>query len=92
MTKPNIELTENRVLIKKIEEKPAGGIEVPEGTGTETMKHLKGEVICIGELCKKIKEGDVVLFRDGYSKLQLEGEEFHIAREDSIVGIIKDHA
>lgn len=91
MQKPNIELIEDRVLLKKIEEKPAGGIEIPEGTGAAAMEHFKGEVVCVGEGCKKVKEGDMVLFKDGYSKLTLEGEEYHIVREGSVVGKIKDH-
>lgn len=91
MTNPNIELMEDRVLLKKIEEKPAGGIEIPEGTAG-ALEHFKGEVICVGVLCKVVKEGDVVLFRDGYSKLTLEGVEYHIVREGSVVGKIKDHA
>ena len=92
MTKPNIELIEDRILLKKIEEKPSGGIEIPDNTGTQAMEHMKGEVVCVGDDCKKIKEGDKVLFRDGYSKLQLEGEEYHIVREGNVVGRIKDNA
>lgn len=92
MTKPNIELMEDRVLLKKIEEKHPGGIEVPPDAGNITIEHMKGEVVCIGADCKKVKEGDVVLFKDGYSKLNHEGVEYHVVRESSVVGKIKDHA
>ena len=90
MTKPNIELIEDRVLLKKIEEKPTGGIEIPAGTAT-TSEHFKAKVICVGADCKKVKEGDTVLFKDGFSKLTLEGEEYHVVREGNVVVRIKNY-
>ena len=84
----NIKLLENRLILKRI--KDSVGIEIPDGTGA-AIEHFKGEVVCVGEDCKKIKLGDTVLYRDGYNTLKVEGEEYHIARESNIVGII-DHA
>ena len=83
-------MIEDRVLVRKVEDKALGGIEIPEGTGN-ALDHFKGEVVCIGDSCKKVQEGDVVLFRDGYSKLTHEGVEYHVIREGNIVGKIKKH-
>mgnify|MGYP001582189733 CR=1 FL=1 len=86
---PNIELIEDRVLVKKLA-KPAGGLEIPEGTSTESG-YLQGEVVGVGD-CKTIKVGDVVYYKEGHSKILLDGEEYFIIREQYGVGRIKNHA
>lgn len=90
MSKPNYELNEDRVLVKKLEAKPTGGLEIPEGTSTESG-YLQGEVVVVGD-CKKIKEGDIVHFKEGYSKITIEGVEYYLMREQYVVGRIKNHA
>lgn len=87
----DLALLENRLLIKRIKEQKDGGIEIPDDVNVQDAVHFKGLVACVGPDCKNVKEGDTVIYRDGYSKLNLEGNEYHVAREDHIVGIIKAH-
>lgn len=86
-TLSDLKLLENRILIKKIVEKE-GGIEIPENTGADLIHHFKGVVVCIGPECKNVKEGDNVIFRDGYNKMELKGEEYYVLREGNVVGIM----
>lgn len=91
-TLKELKLLENRILIKKVSDKE-GGIEIPEDAGANLIHHFKGVVVCIGPECKIVKENDNVIFRDGYNKMELEGQEYYVLREGNVVGIMnKDHA
>ena len=88
-----IEMTEDRLLLKKrIEKKGEGGIELPPDGSINSTDYFAGEVIVAGDGCKKIKQGDTVLYKEGYSKLSFEGTEYHVVREGSVVARINDHA
>lgn len=88
----------DRVLVKYSdeEEKSAGGLYIPE---TAKEKPQQGEVVAVGSgrvtddgktQKMEIKKGDLVLF-DKYSgsKINLDGTDYLIIREDDILGIIK---
>lgn len=87
----------DRVLVKRLEEenKTAGGIIIPDNS---KEKPAEGEVIAVGEGLRNtdgsvsklsVKVGDKVLFEKyGHSEIQLEGNDFLIMRESSILGIL----
>ena len=86
----------DRVLVKYSDEpeKSAGGIFIPE---TAKEKPQKGEVIAVGSgkitddgkvQAMEVKIGDVVLFEKySGSKINMDGDEYLIIREDDILGI-----
>lgn len=86
------------ILVKPVTEdkKSPAGIVLPDTVGKE--KPQKGEVIALGtgrltEDGKKVpfnvKKGDVVLFKK-YSpeEIEIDGEEYLIMTEDSVLGIL----
>ena len=87
----------NAVVVKPIEseEETFGNIVVPD-LGNE--KNQQGEVIAVGPglttqmghfVPTQVKEGDtVVLPAMGFTKLNFEGEEYHIGPENQILAII----
>jgi|TARA_R110000796_G_scaffold24051_5_gene68784 chaperonin GroES len=87
----------NAVVVKPIEseEETFGNIVVPD-LGNE--KNQQGEVIAVGPglttqmghfVPTQVKEGDtVVLPTMGFTKLNFEGEEYHIGPENQILAII----
>lgn len=88
----------DRVLIKKVApQNKIGGIVLPE-SAQKKVNH--GTVIATGPGARdregrtipmSVKEGDKVLLSDyGGNEVELNGEEFHIYREDDILGILKD--
>jgi|SRR3989344_7366455 len=96
-SKPGIMPLGDRVLvaIAKREEKTASGIIIPDTVGERTeTKH--GRVVAVGEgkyddgalVPMQVRVGDEVLFQWG-DKVELDGIEYHIISESSILGIIK---
>lgn len=77
-----------RVFVSYTEEaeKTAGGIYLPD---TAKEKPQKGKVEAVGSEVKEVKVGDVVLF-DKYSgsKINIEGTEYLILKEEDILGIL----
>lgn len=88
----------DRVLIKPIQEevnKTKTGIYIPETVNKE--KPEKGLVVAVGKgkyddgklEPMSVKVGDTVLFsRYGYEEIKVDGEEYFILREDSILAIL----
>ncbi len=87
----------NHVLIKPLEEEKTteGGIVIPD---TVKEKPTKGTVVAVGPGKKNedgklisisVQEGQTVLFRKyGLDEIEIEGEEYVIGTEDSILGIL----
>lgn len=77
-----------RVFVSYAEEseKTAGGIYLPD---TAKEKPQKGKVEAVGSEVKEIKAGDIVLF-DKYSgsKINIEGSDYLILKEEDILGIL----
>jgi len=90
-TKTNLKFKplKERVFVSYTEEaeKTAGGIYLPD---TAKEKPQKGKVEAIGSEVKEVKVGDVVLF-DKYSgsKINIEGTEYLILKEEDILGILE---
>ena len=88
----------DRILIKRVgeEEKTKGGIIIPD---TAKEKPIQGKVIAVGagkldqdgkRIPLDVKKGDCVLFsKYAGNEIKIEGEEHLIAREDDILGIVK---
>lgn len=88
----------NRVLVEKVvaPSKTAGGILLPESTG----KLNSGKVISVGPGSRSkdgntipvsVKEGDHVLLPEyGGTEVKLAEKEYHLYREDDILGILQD--
>lgn len=88
----------NRVLIEKVvaPTKTAGGILLPESTS----KLNSGKVIAVGAGSRGkdgntipvgVKEGDHVLLPEyGGTEIKLAEKEYHLFRDDDILGILKD--
>jgi len=88
----------DRILIKRVgeEEKTKGGIIIPD---TAKEKPIQGKVIAVGagkldqdgkRIPLDVKKGDRVLFsKYAGNEIKIEGEEHLIAREDDILGIVK---
>lgn len=81
---------------KEGEKKLASGIIIPETVDKE--KPAKGEVIAVGpgkyedgkRVPLQVKVGDTVLFsKYGYDEVKIEGREYYILSESSILGIVK---
>ena len=89
---------EDRVVIEpaKAEEKPAGGIVLPEAA---KEKPLMGKIIAVGSgklldsgarAEMSVKKGDVVLFgKYGGSDVEVDGTEYKIMRESEILGVVE---
>jgi len=98
--KINITPLGDRVLIKPQtedgkEKKSAGGIIIPIGSAEDKVD--RGTVIAVGEgridskgnlVPMKIKPGNKVLFQWG-DKVKIEGEEYYLVSETSILAITK---
>ena len=87
----------DRVIVKRLEEetKSAGGIVL---IGSAVEKSSRGEVVAVGTprvgQCEtkslEVKAGDTVLFGSYIEKTEkIEGQEYLIAREDNILGIVE---
>jgi chaperonin GroES len=77
-----------RVFVSYTEEldKTSGGLYIPDAA---KEKPQRGTIEAIGTEVKNVKVGDVVLF-DKYSgsKINLEGQEYLILKEEDILGVI----
>ncbi|GLJ24340.1 hypothetical protein SUGI_0464630 [Cryptomeria japonica] len=88
----------NRILIEKVvaPSKSTGGILLPESTG----KLNSGKVVAVGPGARNkegntipvsFKEGDHVLLPEyGGSEIKLGDKEYHLYREDDVLGILQD--
>jgi len=78
-----------RVFISYTEEleKTSGGLYIPDAA---KEKPQRGAIEAIGSDVKGVKVGDVVLF-DKYSgsKINLDGKEYLILKEEDILGIVE---
>jgi len=100
MKNPKIKPLGNRVLIKAIaaETKTASGIIIPDTASKE--KPQKGEVLAVGPgkitiegktLPMNVKAGNTVLFsKYGPTEIKIDGEEYLIAEESDILGVIEE--
>ena len=90
----------DRVVVKpftETEKKTKSGLIIPDTVSKERPE--QGEIIAVGEgrmnddgkrLPMTVKKGDMVLFsKYGPDEVKVEGEEYYILREDSILAIIK---
>lgn len=87
----------DRVLVKRLEEenKTAGGIIIPDNS---KEKPAQGEIIAVGRgyrnedgsfAALEVKVGDKVLFEKyGHSDVKLDGNDYLIMKESSILGIL----
>ena len=92
---------QDRVLIRRIEEeeKTAGGIIIPD---TAKEKPMEGEVIAAGPGTRgddgalhplDVKVGDRVLFgKWSGTEIKIDGEDFVVAKESDIMGVVKEAA
>jgi len=97
----NLRPLQDRILIKRIEEKEAakGGIIIPDSA---KEKPQKGEVIAVGNGKKNedgnlipldVKAGDRILFgKYSGAEIKMDGQEFLILREEEVLGIIEGKA
>jgi chaperonin GroES len=97
----NLRPLQDRILIKRIEEKEAvkGGIIIPD---TAKEKPQEGEVIAVGNGKKTedgniipldVKAGDRILFgKYSGAEIKMDGQEFLILREEEVLGIIEGKA
>ncbi len=89
----------DRVLIKPItkeDTKTASGIIIPDTVDKE--KPERGEVIAVGPgkyedgklIPVRVKVGDTVMFsKYGYDEIKVDGVEYFILREESVLAVIK---
>jgi len=90
----------DRVLVKPLQgddTKSPGGIIIPDSAKKE--KPEKGTVIAVGEgkrtergdvLPLRVQAGDTVMFsKYGFDEVEIEGEEYYILSESSILAVIK---
>lgn len=93
----NLKPMRGKVLIKPVKEEKMtkSGIVLPDTVEKEELE--QGEVIAVGQpkldhgqaVPMEVKVGDrVILKKYGPDKVKIEGEEYMIADEDDIVGII----
>ena len=95
----NIKPLGDRVLIEipTREAKTKGGIIIPETVNQE--KPEEGKVIAVGEgrvsdsgkvIPIKVKVGDRVVFsKYGYDEITVDGKEYYMLKEESILAVIK---
>ncbi len=100
-TKTKIIPLADRVLVKPgnpdESKKTKSGIIIPDTASKERPE--QGEVIAVGEgrttdagelIPMKLKVGDVVLFsKYGPDEIKIDGVEYYILREDSVLAVIK---
>ncbi|MBI2046342.1 MAG: co-chaperone GroES [Parcubacteria group bacterium] len=90
----------DRVLVKPTtpeKTKTQSGIIIPDTVDKEKPEH--GKVIAVGEgkrnddgvfIPLQVKKGDMVVFsKYGPDEVKIDGEEYYIIREDSLLAIIK---
>ncbi|MBX4198573.1 co-chaperone GroES [Candidatus Parcubacteria bacterium] len=90
----------DRVLVRPFEEgekdKTKSGIFIPDSVQKE--KSGEGEVVAVGEghyddgklIPVRVKVGDTVMFsKYGYDEIKVDGKEYYILKEDSILAIIR---
>jgi chaperonin GroES len=66
----------------------AGGIQLPESA---QAKQNVGVVLAVGDKVEKIQINDqVVLSEYAGTELKIDGEEFHLFRDEDILGILKN--
>jgi len=94
----NIRPLQDRVIVKRMEEErtSSGGIVIPDSA---TEKPIRGEVIAVGpgkvqdngkKLPVDLKVGDTVLFgKYSGTEVKIDDEEYHVMREDDILGVIE---
>ncbi len=92
MSKVKINPIGNKLVVKPVkeEEKTASGIILPESATKETPN--MGEVVAVGDLSEgvEIKVGDKVLFSEyGYDKVELDGEEYYIMKDEKVLAVLK---
>jgi chaperonin GroES len=96
--KVGIEPLGDRVVVKPSgnEETSASGIIIPDSVNKE--KPAKGTVVATGPgryedgalVPMRVKAGDIVLFSTyGYDEVKVDGEEYLILPESSVLGILK---
>ena len=99
--KSNIIPLGDRVLVKPAQKdegkKTASGIIIPETIDKE--KPEQGKVVAVGEgrmtddggvIPMRVKKGDVVIFsKYGPDEIKVDGEEYYILSESSILAVIK---
>ena len=88
----------DRVLIERVEEeeKTKTGIIIPDAA---REKQQRGKIVSVGKgrvnekgevLKLDVKEGDVVLFEKyGGEEIKIDGKEYVILKEESIVGVVE---
>lgn len=93
----NLKPMRGKVLIKPLKEEKvtSSGIVLPDTAEKDELEH--GEVIAIGqpkqdhgkEIAMEVKVGDkVILKKYGPDKVKISGDEYVIADEDDLVGIV----
>jgi len=93
----NLKPMRGKVLIKPIKEEKMtkSGIVLPDTVEKEELE--QGEVVAVGkpkmdhgqEMTMEVKVGDkVILKKYGPDKVKIEGEDYMIADEDDLVGIL----
>ena len=75
----------SRILVKrKIEEKTAGGLYIPETT--REMRPTEGEVVLVGKECSEIKVGDYILYgKHSYLEKEIDGEMYDMMNENDVL-------
>jgi len=88
----------DRVLIERVEEeeKTKTGIIIPDAA---REKQQRGKIVAVGKgrvnekgevLKLDVKEGDVVLFEKyGGEDIKMDGKEYVILKEESIIGVVE---
>lgn len=99
---PTITPLGDRVLLrplkdKELEKKSSSGIIIPDTVSKERPE--RGVVVAVGEgrydehgelVPMRVKKGDMVVFsKYGFDELELEGAEYFILKEESILAVIK---
>ena len=92
---------QDRVLVRRIEqdEKPAGGIIIPD---TAQEKPMEGEIVAAGPgardksgrlVALELKAGDRVIFgKWSGTEVKMDGEELMVMKESDIMGVIEKGA
>jgi chaperonin GroES len=89
MNNNSIKPMADRVLIKpkSAEQKTVSGIIIPE---TRTDKQSLGEIIAVGDDCKTLQTGDVVLYQKNLGhEVDLDGVKSILIYEEDILAIVK---
>ncbi len=88
----------DRIMIERLEEeeKTKTGIIIPDAA---REKQQRGKVVSVGKgrvnekgevLKLEVKEGDVVLFEKyGGEEIKIDGKEFVILKEESVIGVVE---